>query len=227
MHKKTENFRIVPMLVLFAVTASGVLLAQAAPSVVVKWEKKTPNRTVPTLQAVVNPMLRRGSPIHDASLEALHKLGADYVRYAFWYPYPKLAVAELRPPDANQTYWDFQYMDPLVEDFLRASEGHSPVFSFSTIPEWMFATPKPVLYPDDPNQVFWDYSQGTELHDLGALADYYARLASWYTQGGFTDELGKFHASGHHYDIRYWKSSTKSMGSTTPRLSNTLSATML
>ena len=39
----------------------------------------------------------------------------------------------------------------------------------------------------------------------GALADYYARLASWYTQGGFTDELGKFHASGHHYDIRYWE----------------------
>ena len=44
-----------------------------------------------------------------------------------------------------------------------------------------------------------------ELHDVGALADYYARLAAWYTQGGFTDELGKFHASGHHYDIRYWE----------------------
>ena len=24
-------------------------------------------------------------------------------------------------------------------------------------------------------------------------------------QGGFTDELGKFHSSGHHYDIRYWE----------------------
>ena len=205
MHKKTENYRIVLMHALFVVIASGVLLAQAAPSVIVNWEKKIPNRTVPTLQAVVNPMLRRGSPIHDASLEALHKLGPDYVRYAFWYPYPKMAVAELRPPEPDQTFWDFQYMDPLVEDFLHASEGHNPVFSFSTIPQWMFATPKPVVYPDDPNQVFWDYSQGTELNDIGALADYYARLASWYTQGGFTDELGKFHASGHHYDIRYWE----------------------
>jgi hypothetical protein len=208
MHKKTENYQIVLMLALFVVIASGLLEAQGAPrapSVLVTWEKKTPNRTVPTLQAVVNPMLRRGSPIHDASLDALHKLGADYVRYAFWYPYPKLAVAELRPPDANQTYWDFQYMDPLVEDFVHASEGHNPVFSFSTIPQWMFATPKPVLYPDDPNRVFWEYSQGSELHDVGALADYYARLASWYTQGGFTDELGRFHASGHHYDIRYWE----------------------
>src|SRR5580704_4540161 len=98
---KTEGYRIVMIFALFAIIASGFLSAQGAPnapSVVVKWEKKTPNRAVPTLQAVVNPMLRRGSPIHDVSLEALHKLGPDYVRYAFWYPYPKLAVAELRPP---------------------------------------------------------------------------------------------------------------------------------
>jgi hypothetical protein len=123
---------------LFVVVASGTLLAQGEPSVVVNWEKKTLNRTVPTLQAVVNPMLRRGSPLHDAAFEALRRLGADYVRYAFWMPYPKLAVAELRPPDATQTYLDFQYMDPLVEDFLRASAGHSSVMSFSTIPQWLF-----------------------------------------------------------------------------------------
>jgi hypothetical protein len=61
------------------------------------------------------------------------------------------------------------------------------------------------VYPDDPGQVFWDYSQGTELANVQALADYYARLAGWYTQGGFTDELGKFHASGHHFDIGYWE----------------------
>src|SRR5271170_5258956 len=122
MHNKTEIHRVAVNLALFVIVGSGVILAQAAPSVVVNWDKKTPNRTVPTLQAVVNPMLRRGSPIHDASFEALRRLGADYVRYAFWYPYPKLAVAELQPPDAKQTYWDFQYMDPLVEDFLNASE---------------------------------------------------------------------------------------------------------
>lgn len=205
MQNKTEKYRIALILAWFVVVASGTLLAQGTPSVVVNWDKKTPNRTVPTLQAVVNPMLRRGSPIHDASFEALRRLGAEYVRYAFWYPYPKLAVAELRPPDAAQTFWDFQYMDPIVEDFLDASAGHSSVLSFSTIPEWMFATPKPVAYPDDPNQAFWNYSQGTELRDLKALGDYYARLASWYTKGGFTDELGKVHASGHHYDLRYWE----------------------
>jgi hypothetical protein len=38
-----------------------------------------------------------------------------------------------------------------------------------------------------------------------ALGDYYGRLARWYTQGGFTDESGKFHGSGHHYDMHYWE----------------------
>ena len=80
----------------------GTMFGQGAPPlVVVNWAKKTPNHATPTLQAVVNPMLRRGSPIHDAAFAALHGLGCDYVRYAFWFPYPRLAVAELRPPDQN------------------------------------------------------------------------------------------------------------------------------
>jgi hypothetical protein len=193
------------VLALLLTVLRASLLAQSPPAVVVNWTKQIPNRATPTLQAVVNPMLRRGSPIHDASFMALRKLGCDYVRYAFWFPYPKLVVAELRPPDATQTYWDFQYMDPLVEDFLAASDGRPSVWSFSTIPQWLFTTPQPVVYPDDPNQVIWNYSQGKDLHDVAALADYYARLARWYTQGGFTDELGKFHPSGHHYDMRYWE----------------------
>ena len=190
---------------LLAQAAPALPPAPAAPTVVVNWTKTTPNRTTATLQAVVNPMLRRGSPIHDASFAALRSLGCDYVRYAFWFPYPKLVVAELKPPDQTQTFWDFQYMDPLVEDFYNASNSHPAVWSFSTIPEWMFATPQPVVYPDDPNQVMWNYSQGKDLNDVPALADYYGRLASWYTQGSFTDELGKVHSSGHHYDMRYWE----------------------
>jgi hypothetical protein len=185
--------------------AQTVVTAPGPPSIAVNWNRKTPNRTTPTLQAVVNPMLLRGSPIHDASMAALKNLGCDYVRYAFWFPYPKLSVAELKPPDQNQTYWDFQYMDPLVDDFYNASNGHAAVWSFSTIPQWMFPTPKPVVYPEDFNKVMWDYSQGKDLPDLQALGDYYGRVASWYMQGGFTDELGKLHKSDHHYDMRYWE----------------------
>jgi len=192
-------------LVLLLAGSARAVHAQAAPSVVVNWNKKFPIRTTPTLQAVINPMLRRESPIHNAAFTALGKLGCDYARYAFWFPYPKMAVAELRPPEPNQTFWDFQYMDPLVEDFVKASYGRPVVWSFSTIPQWMFTTPQPIAYPENPNQVDWDYTQGAQLHNVQELADYYGRLASWYMQGGFTDELGKYHASGHHYDMRYWE----------------------
>ena len=32
-------------------------------------------------------------------------------------------------------------------------QDNHPVVSFSTIPQWMFKTPKKVPYPDDPDQV--------------------------------------------------------------------------
>ncbi len=75
--------------------------------------------------------------------------------------------------------------------------------NFSTIPTWLFKTDKPVTYPDDPNKVFWDYTQGTELRDPTGkeLGDYYARLVSWYANGGFTDENGVRHDSGYHYKL--------------------------
>ena len=74
--------------------------------------------------------------------------------------------------------------------------------------------------PDDPNAPIWDYTQGTELRDpsLKELGDYYARLVSWYTDGGFTDELGVCHDSGYHYDIAWWEvlNETESEHQTTP-----------
>jgi hypothetical protein len=40
---------------------------------------------------------------------------------------------------------------------------------------------------------------------LKELGGYFARLVAWYTKGGFEDEFGKFHHSGHHYKIDYWE----------------------
>ena len=55
--------------------------------------------TVPTLQVVSNPLLsRQFSPIHKQIFANLKQLNAQYARYAVWFPYPKLAVAELDPP---------------------------------------------------------------------------------------------------------------------------------
>jgi hypothetical protein len=91
-------------------------------------------KTTPTLQVVVNPMLRRGSPVHDGAFAALRSLGADYVRYVPWYPYPKLVVAELEAPTATKTSWDFSLIDPMTEDFFAATKGHTTILNFSTIP---------------------------------------------------------------------------------------------
>jgi hypothetical protein len=176
--------------------------------VAAEWEKVThTSKTAVSIEVCVEPPMRRGSPIHDQLFKALHDLDADYARYAPWYPYPKLAVAELKPPQEGKTFWDFSLLDPVTEDFMQATAGRPIVFNQSTIPEWMFKTKAPVPYPEDPDEIAWNYSQGTELRDpsFKEVADYEARLVGWYTQGGFTDELGKWHASGHHYKIAYWE----------------------
>ncbi|HEY6447859.1 MAG TPA: glycosyl hydrolase family 39 [Acidobacteriaceae bacterium] len=189
--------------------------------ITVHWDKPViVSRSTPAFQVVVNPMLRAGSPIHDSAFASIKALGADYVRYVPWLPYPKLAVAELEPPTPGKTSWDFSLIDPMMLDFFHATEGHSTIVNFSTIPAWLFATPKPIPYPADANQVDWNYTQGTELKDPTGqqLGAYYARLVSWYTRGGFTDENGKTHSSGYHFPIPYWEvlNEVESEHSTTP-----------
>lgn len=185
----------------------GLQVSAQNPEIKVKWnESVSTSKSTPTLQVVGNPMLRPKGTMHNGAFTALQNLNADYVRYVPWFPYPKLAVAELEAP-GDKTSWDFRLIDPMTIDFLEHTKGHSVVMNFSTIPQWMFKTDKPVNYPDDPNQVSWSYSGGTEFRDttLKELTDYYVRLVSWYTKGGFTDELGKYHKSGYHYNFDYWE----------------------
>ena len=193
-------------ILVFSAVASA---AQEQPiKVTPHWDKVIhTSQTTSTLQVVVNPPLQRGTPVHDNAFKALHDLGADYVRYVPWLPYPKLGIAELEPPKDGKTSWDFTPIDPMTIDFLEATKGHSVILNFSTIPQWMYITDKPVAYPADPAQVIWTYEQGTELRDpsMKEVADYYARLVSWYTRGGFTDEFGTRHESGYHYSIPYWE----------------------
>ncbi|WP_018627536.1 hypothetical protein [Niabella aurantiaca] len=186
-----------------------IAVAQGQPDTLeINWDKPfMTSRTTPTLQVVENPMVRPSSPIHRQTFKALKELGADYVRYVPWFPYPKMAVAALKPPDDKGTYWDFTYLDSTMKAIMEATEGHPVVINFSTTPAWMWKTPQPVAYPDDPYTVSWSYNQGRALRDSTGqeLAGYYARLLSWYTKGGFTDERGKFHRSGHFYKIPYWE----------------------
>ena len=192
-----------------SIIACNAGVGQVKPSELkIDWNKAVAtSKSTPTLQVVVNPMLLRGAKLHDSSFAALKMLGADYVRYVPWLPYPRQAVAELQAPANGKTSWDFANIDPTLDDFMKATEGHSVILNFSTIPAWMYKTDKPVTFPDDPNQVFWKYTQGTEMRDpsMKEAGDYFARLLSWYTKGGFTDEAGKRHESGHHYKVAYWE----------------------
>lgn len=192
----------------FILTNLAVFPVLSQSKITINWHQVvTISKTTPTLQVVYNPMLNRNSPIHEGTFTALKELGADYVRFVPWFPYPHAAVVELKPPTKDSTFWDFSHIDPVMEDLMKATEGHTVIINFSTIPDWMFKTNKSVDYPEDPGQVFWGYNQGTELRDptLKEVTDYYVRLFSWYTKGGFTDELGKYHHSGYHYKIPYWE----------------------
>jgi hypothetical protein len=190
-------------LLLLSALLPAPVYAQSTPVLDIQWDAVSQvSKTTPTLQVVVNPPLRPASAIHDAAFRALHNLGAEYVRYVPWLPYPKLAVAEL-----EEGVWDTSLIDPMTVDFFHATEGHATILNFSTIPAWLFKTDKPVTYPADADEVAWNYTQGKELRDGGLqdLADYYARLVSWYTQGGFVDRQGKRHASSFHFKIPYWE----------------------
>jgi hypothetical protein len=208
-HHYVARIRFILIVAICAFVAASVpSYGQQALQLNVNWNKTTVvSKSTPTLQVVVNPPLRHGQPVSLASYKALKNLGADYVRYVPWWPYPKLVVPELQPPTPQKTSWDFSLIDPMTLDFLAATKGHPTVMNFSTIPEWMFKTDAPVTYPDAPNQKCGFYEPGTELRDPTGkeLGDYYERLVSWYVDGGFTDENGVWHQSGYHYKLPVWE----------------------
>jgi hypothetical protein len=71
--------------------AAVTLYGQQATTLTIKWDKTTVvSKSTPTLQVVVNPPLRHGEPLGIGAYKAVKELGADYVRYVPWLPYPKL-----------------------------------------------------------------------------------------------------------------------------------------
>lgn len=165
------------------------------------------SRTTLTTHLWSAPPLRRGSPLHDKGFDAVRALRADLVRFLPWFSHPRISVPELTAPTATGTSWDFGLLDPMVEDFMAAAEGRPVVANFATIPAWMFDTAEPVAVADDPDEIHWDYEQPAELRDqtMAEVADYFYRVASWYIAGGFTDEHGVRHESGHRYRFAYWE----------------------
>lgn len=169
------------------------------------------SKTATTLQVVVNPLLLDNSSIYNNALASLRTVASDHVRFVPWHPYPRLAVPEIDPPTITattcETHWDFSWADQLMASFYSATKGVSHIINFSTTPDWMWISNETYTYPEDVTVIDFNYNNGTQLRDptLKEISEYYARLVSWYVDGGFTDECGVYHYSGHHYDIEYWE----------------------
>ena len=187
---------------------AGIGAGEPPVKVQVKWDRVTRElKTRPNILFGAAPMEARNAPLHDAFFQRVKELAADNVRYATGGPYPFYGVVERQAPTATETFWDFSTIDPVTEDMFKAAGGRPLVVNFTNIPEWMFKRAVPIVYPTDPNEKFWKYTEPGELRDPSGkeAADYFARIVSWYVKGGFKDELGKWHESGHHYKIDYWE----------------------
>ena len=115
---------MVPKILVFGLCA---LICSAAPpkiDVTADWEKTVAKAaTAATIEVDVMPFLGRtdygGS--FNAYYEALSNLGSQYVRYAPWFPNPRVVVTELTPsdctPSAPATNWNSTLFDGIMRDF--------------------------------------------------------------------------------------------------------------
>ena len=124
--------------------------------------------------------------MHDAVFRRIRELDAEHVRYLHWDPFA-LSYPLPGPPVGGKTTWDFAEIDPYVEDFMQASAGRDAVINFAPMYRW-----------GTNSSGFLDPT-GT------AAGEYFSRIVSWYTQGGFVDELGARHTSNHSYEWKYWE----------------------
>ena len=206
--KRRARSLILGVVLAFSLPPPNFVRAKEAIGVAVDWTQViATSQTAPSVLAVGVPLLRHESPFRAAAFGALRTLAARKSRYIFFNEYPRLAVAELEPPSRNATSWDFSLIDPEMNSFLEATKGLEPVVVFDAIPAWMFNSKDLIAYPINPDEQFWSFrAQGTRLLDQSGrqVAQYFARIVSWYTRGGFTDENGVYHRSGHHYDLPWW-----------------------
>lgn len=105
--------------------------------------QKNNNQTTSN-KVVANPLLDpRTCSLAKPAWQLLRELvdaGARLVRYVPWYTYPKVAVAELNPPDRRrrQSFWNFTDINAQLDEFLNATASGTTVINFSTQPAWFY-----------------------------------------------------------------------------------------
>ena len=201
-------FAISSAMIAVPAVTTGAQTAGNSVEVSAKWDNVTRvSVTVPTTQNLASALTLRSNPLNKPLLKALRDLHTNDTRLQLWYSVPNQVVAELKEPTATETFWDFKYMDPVVVDFFANTTGVHHI-NIGTIPRWMFKV-APASIPSDPAASYYPYTDGTTgdlMKDPSGkqFAEFQARIYQWYTQGGFTDEIGKYHSSGHHFKIDYW-----------------------
>jgi hypothetical protein len=94
--------------------------------------------------------------------------------------------ADISLPEEQYDKWNFYEEDTTIAA-LRA-ENISYVLNVRSAPPWMFNAYGKLSDPS--------------FHEF---AQYMARLVSWYNKGGFTDEAGVYHKSGHYGWVHLWE----------------------
>ncbi|HEY1801307.1 MAG TPA: hypothetical protein VGG46_10275, partial [Terriglobales bacterium] len=125
----------------FVATPTFAVLPPAAGNAVkvsANWNEITGmSETVPTTQHLASAYTLRSNSLNKPLLKALRDLHTQDTRLQLWYTVPRQAVAELKEPTATETFWNFQYIDPLFSDFYANTSGRHHV-NVGTIPRWMF-----------------------------------------------------------------------------------------
>ncbi len=95
-------------------------------------------------------------------------------------------------------------MDSIAGDFIAAAEGRPVIFDVSSIPSWMVNNAVPDAVPENADEQTLAYGTKSNFIDFDStvrkFAAYQARVAHRYMKGGFRDEYGRWHPSGHHYN---------------------------
>ena len=144
----------------------------------------------------------------------LKELGTDHIRYMQAQDTNGLnnisAYPEPFPPNnaTRTTSWSHLLsIDDYVVDFCAATKNgdcSDTIIFIGPLPPWLFHTSPTnaaVCTATDSNQC-----SGSLVDPSGAEAgEYFSRVISWFCKGGFVDEFGVKHTSGHHFNFTLWE----------------------
>ena len=153
------------------------------------------------------------NPYSQLLYERLESLGADSIRYMQAQDTNGLDALELYPEPyapntaANTTSWNMSGIEQYVVDFCAATVGgdcHDTILFVGPLPPWFYYQTESMqqeCQAEDPAAC-----TGPLVDPTGkAAGGYYSRIVSYFTNGGFTDELGTVHTGGHHFKFRFWE----------------------